>query len=47
MFQLKLLLMKAKGVRGGIRHALHRYLNANNNYLKDYNESTESSYLKY
>ena len=31
----------------GIHHAIHQYVKANNNYMKDYNENKEPSYLKY
>ena len=30
-----MLLMVAKGIRGGIFHAIHRYGKANNKYMKD------------
>ena len=39
--------MVEKGIRGGICHAIHRYAKANKKYMKDYNKSKESSYLKY
>ena len=42
-----LLLMIEEGIRGGICHAVHRYAKANNRYMKDYNESKESSYILY
>ena len=42
-----MLLMLEKGIRGGICHSIHRYARANYKYMKDYNESKESSYLKY
>ena len=42
-----MLLMIEKGIRGGIYHAVHRYAKANNEYLKDYDESKESSYIQY
>ena len=31
-----MLLMVEKGIRGGICHAIHRYAQANNKYMKDY-----------
>ena len=34
-----LLLMIEKGIRGGICHAIHRYVKANNKYMKDYDKS--------
>ena len=39
--------MVEKGIRGGICHAIHRYAKANNNYMKNYNEHKESSYIQY
>ena len=42
-----MLLMVAKGIRAGIRHAIYRYAKANNKYMKDYDKNKESSYLKY
>ena len=42
-----MLLMVKKGIRGGICHAIHRYAEANNKYLKDYDKNKESSYVKY
>ena len=37
-----MLLMLEKGIRGGICHALHQYLRANNKYMKDYDKNEES-----
>ena len=31
-----MLLMIEVGIKGGICHAVHRYANANNEYMKDY-----------
>ena len=39
--------MIEEGIRGGIRHAVHRYAKANNNYMKNYHKSKESSYIQY
>ena len=39
--------MIEEGIRGGICRALHRYAKANNRYMKDYDESKESSYIQY
>ena len=39
--------MVEEGIRGGICHAVHRYPKANNEYMKDYHESKESSYIQY
>ena len=35
------------GIRGGICHAIQRHAKANNNYMKDYNNDQESSYIQY
>ena len=42
-----MLLMIEEGIRGGTCHAVHRYAKANNEYMKDYVESKESSYIQY
>ena len=42
-----MLLMVEKGIRGGIRHTIHRYAKANNKYIKNYDENKESSFLEY
>ena len=42
-----MLLMIEEGIRGGICHAVHRYAKANNEYMKDYDESKETSYIQY
>ena len=41
------LLMVEKGIRGGIRHAIHRYAKANNKYLKNYDKNKGSLYIQY
>ena len=41
------LLMIDKGIRGGICHAVNRYAKANNIYMKDYDQTKESSYIQY
>ena len=38
--------MVEKGIRGRICHALHQYVKSDNKYIKDYDKSNESSYLK-
>ena len=43
----EMLLMVEEGIRGGIRHVIHRYAKANNKYKKDYDENRESSYIQY
>ena len=42
-----MLLMVEKGIRGGKCHAKHRYAQANNKYMKSYDENEESSCLEY
>ena len=42
-----MLLMVEEGIRGGICHSIHRYAKANNKYMKNYDESKESSYIQY
>ena len=39
--------MIEEGIRGGICHAVHCYAKANSRYMKDYDESKESSYIQY
>ena len=42
-----MLSMVEKGSRDGICHAIHRYLKANNNYMKNHDKNKESSYIQY
>ena len=42
-----MLLMVEKRIRGGMCHAIHRYAQANNKYMKNYDQNKEPSYLKY
>ena len=42
-----MLLMIEEGIRGRICHAVHRYAKANNIYMKEYDQSKESSYIQY
>ena len=42
-----MLLMAEEGIRGGICHSVHRHAEANNKYMKNYNENEESSYIQY
>ena len=42
-----MLIMVEKGITGGIGHAFHRYVKANNKYRKDHDKNKESSYLDY
>ena len=39
--------MIEEGIRGGICHAVHRYAKANNEYMKNYDKSKESSCIQY
>ena len=42
-----MLLIVEKGIRGGICHAIHRYAETNNKYMKNYDQNKESSYIQY
>ena len=42
-----MLLMVKEGIRGGICHSIQRYAKSNNKYMKNYDESKESSYIQY
>ena len=42
-----MLLMVKEGIRGGICHAMQRYVKANNKYMKDYDRKKKSSYIQY
>ena len=39
--------MVEEGIRGGICHSIHRYVKANNKYMKNYNNNEELSYIQY
>ena len=39
--------MVEKGIREGMRHAIHRHAEANNKYMKDYDSNKESTYHFY
>ena len=41
-----MLLMVQKGIIGGICHAIHRYVKANNKCMRNYDKNKESSYFK-
>ena len=47
LFDIDMLLMVEKGIRGGICHSIYRYGKANNKYMKDYDRDKESSYIQY
>ena len=38
--------MLEEGIRSGICHSIHRYVRANNKYMKNYDKN-ESSYIQY
>ena len=42
-----MLLMVEQGIRVGICHAIHRYFEVNNKYMKNYDKNEESSFLEY
>ena len=42
-----MLLMVEEAIRGGICHAIHRYAEANNKYIKNYDQNKESLYIQY
>ena len=42
-----ILLMAEIEISGGISHAIHRYAEANNKYMKNYNKNKDSPYLMY
>ena len=44
---IDMLLIVEKGIRGGICYAVERYAKTYNKYMKDYDKSKESSYVKY
>ena len=44
---INMLLMIEDEIRGGMCQSVHRYAEANNKYMKNYNKSIESSYLMY
>ena len=42
-----MLLMVESGMRGGVCHVMHSYVEANNKYMNNYDENKESSFLSY
>ena len=39
--------MVKEGIRGGMCYAIHRYAEANNKYMKNFDEEEEWSYIQY
>ena len=39
--------MVEQGIRGGICHAIHRYFEVNNKYMKNYDKNQESPFVEY
>ena len=44
---IDMLLKVGKGIKVAKYHAIYQYTGANNRYMKDYDRSKESLYLKY
>ena len=42
-----MLMMVEKGIGGGICHAIHRYSEASNKYMRNFDKSKESWYVQY
>ena len=42
-----MLLMIEKGIRGEICHGIHRYVEANNKYMKNYDKNKEIFFIEY
>ena len=42
-----MLMMVEAGITGAIYHAIHRYFEVNNRYMKNYDKNEESSFLEY
>ena len=44
---IDMLLMVEKGIRGGMCHTIHGYAEANNKYMKNYDQGKKLSYIQY
>ena len=44
---MDMLLTVEKGIRGGIRHSIYRYVKAKKKYMQDYDKNKELPYLQY
>ena len=44
---IDMVIMVEKGIKRGICHSIYRYERANNEYVKDYDENKELSYIQY
>ena len=44
---INMLWMVERGIRGGIYHATHTHVKANNKYITNYDKNKESSYIQY
>ena len=42
-----MLMVVEKGIKGGMCHAIYRYVKANDKYIKNHDKKTESSYSEY
>ena len=42
-----MLLMEEEEIGGALCHSIHRHAKVNNKYMKNYDESKESSYIQY
>ena len=47
LHSIDMLLMVEKRIRGGICHAIHRYITTDNKYIKNHDKNIESSHLMY
>ena len=47
LYDIDMLLMVEKSIRGGICHSIYQYAKANNKYMKNYEKNKETSHLQY